>query len=70
MGASRLQHKLVMLADACVATGLVQRASDREDWEQHERLQDLADPECSHDWLWAICSLKAKPLCDTDFVTA
>jgi hypothetical protein len=53
-GGPKLQKELVRIADACVAQGLLSRATQCGDWEQVQRLRELSSPDCSHEWLWAI----------------
>ena len=50
-GPLHLQYRLLRIVDCCLAQGLVEKFVAEERWEDLNRLEDLAQPETSHEWL-------------------
>ena len=65
-----LQRRLTSIVDAGLAEGLASRLCTAERWSDARRLRDISDPECNHEWLWAVDPNKGKTLSADDYVHA
>ena len=69
-GIMKLQRDLVRVTDAALAYGLVQQARASGAWNTEQRLFDLSDTKCSHEWLWNVSPHKGKTMSHSEYVMA
>ena len=58
------------VTDAALACGLVERARASGAWDTEQRLFELSDTKCSHEWLWNVSPHKGKTMSNSEYFMA